>query len=93
MNDVKLLWLNFYILALGYLVEEATRFIELPTKDEEEKKIENNQEPHVSDSEKKKKKQKMLQKEKMENRVVAHLTTLCHSVCGSPKPRFSISIP
>ena len=62
-DDIRLLRLNFYILALGYLEERVPRFIELPTEDKNKEK--NKQaEPQISDLEEEKNKQKTIQKKK-----------------------------
>ena len=54
-NDPKLLRLNLYILALGYLKERAIYFIKLLTKKKNGEKNGGNQELQVSDLEEEKK--------------------------------------
>ena len=54
-DDVKLLQLKFHSLALEYLEEGTTCFIELNIEDKSKEKIEDNQEPQLSDLEEEKK--------------------------------------
>ena len=84
-HDAKLLWLNLYILALGYLEKRALRFTKLSTEDKGEKE-DHQVKPQVPNLKEKKNKQKTIQKEKKESRVAACLTTLPPSVCEFPKP-------
>ena len=85
-NDAKLLRLNLYILALRYLKEGASCFIELPTKDEGEEKNDPAK-SQVSNLEKEKNKQKTIRKEKKESRITTRLATFCPFAYKSPKPK------
>ena len=84
-DNAKLLWLNFHILALGYGEDKAFRFINLLTQNKS-KEEDHQTKPQVSDLKEEKNKQKIIQKEKRENQMPACFTTFCPFTRWCPTP-------
>ena len=75
--------LNLHILALGYLEDGPSYFMEI-IKSKDKDKEEQNNEPPVSNSEKEKKKKKILQKKNRDAWVAACLLANCFSALSIP---------